>query len=228
MRCRLDDRLRFRRRFRLRFSSRSPYSPANNEAPGRHRSWRRLRLPGVDDPLNRGIGLIILEGAGMALDVVAKGQQLRDDLLVVELNPMGFQLFCDFMNPFLCHTAASPRGPPPNSSNPGASPFPGKPDGRPSVSMPPPDIPCHIDTRPYPPPPVHGLRPADFPCRAPTGSATTWIGGFRNRRRSAPATHGDQLERILVLLATSIKFASRQLKSSLLPTPPPLQLGTPS
>ena len=229
LRRRLHDWLRFRRCFRLGFGSRRPYSPANDEALGRHRSRRRLRLPGVDDPLDRGVGLIVLERAGMALDVVPEGQQLGDDLLVVELNPMGFQLFCDFMNPFLCHTAAFLRGPPPNSSNPGASPFRGKPVGGPSVSTPPPDIPCHIDTRLYPPPPVRGQRPADFPSRAPTGSAMTWVGGFRNRRTSAPATCGDSLERILGLLATSIKFASLELKPSLLPTSPPLQSGmTPS
>src|SRR5215813_3965192 len=164
----------------------------------------------------------------MALDVVAQGKQLGDDLLVVELNPMGFQLFCNFMNPFLCHAAASLRGPPPNSSNPGASPFPGRPAGRPSASPPPPSIPCHINTLLFPPPPVHGQRPADIPSRAPTGSAAAWVGGFRIRRRSAPATRGDQLERILFLLATSIKFASRQLKFSLLPSSPPLRSGTPS
>jgi len=51
----------------------------------------------ADDLQNGGVGLVILERAGMALDVVAQRDELADDVLIVELDPLGFELPSNFM-----------------------------------------------------------------------------------------------------------------------------------
>src|SRR5216683_7427961 len=86
----------------------------------------------------------------MALDVVTKRKQLGDDVFVVELDSVGLELFRNFMNAFLRHTAlASPLGLPPNSLNPSASICHERPGGRPSSCMPPTSTRHHTDRRPF-------------------------------------------------------------------------------
>src|SRR5918996_756649 len=81
--------------------------PTNDETLGVNRRLGSLRLLLRDDRLDRGGGLVVLEGAGVALHVVAEPDELLDDLLVVELDAEGLELFCYFMNALLRHTRFS-------------------------------------------------------------------------------------------------------------------------
>src|SRR5262249_14278612 len=79
------------------------FSP-DDEPLGGHRRGRRLWLALVDDLQDRGVGLVIFERAGVALNVVAQGNELVDDLLVVELNALSFELPRNLMYALLRHT----------------------------------------------------------------------------------------------------------------------------
>jgi hypothetical protein len=88
---------------------------ADHETLGVNRRLGGLRLLLGDDRLDRRGGLIVLERARVALHVVTERDELLDDLLVVELDPEGLELFRNFMDTLLRHTdqlsrAASLRG----------------------------------------------------------------------------------------------------------------------
>jgi hypothetical protein len=77
---------------------------AHHEALGGYR-WRGLlRLALLQDLLDSGVGLIVIERRRVALDVVTKRRQLGNDLFVVELNAVALELFRDFVNALLRHT----------------------------------------------------------------------------------------------------------------------------
>src|SRR5215831_61415 len=77
---------------------------ANDESLRGDWRGRRLRLALADDLQAGGVRLVILERAGVALDVIAQRDELVDDLLVVELDLLGFELPSNFMYALLCHT----------------------------------------------------------------------------------------------------------------------------
>jgi len=85
--------------------TRGPSHLSTHHESLRGHGWRSgLRLALVQDLLDGGRCLIILQRAGVTLDVVTERRQLGDDLFVVELNAMGLELFGDFVDALLRHT----------------------------------------------------------------------------------------------------------------------------
>ena len=80
---------------------------ADDEALGGHRSRRCLGAALFDNALHRRSGLVVLERAGVTLDVVAERGELGDDLTVVQLDAEGLELPGDFVNALLRHKPLS-------------------------------------------------------------------------------------------------------------------------
>ena len=78
-------------------------APANDEALGGDGGRSGAGLALLDDALDRGRGLVVLERARVALHVVAECRQLGDDLLVVEIDAEGLQLLGNLVNSLLRH-----------------------------------------------------------------------------------------------------------------------------
>jgi hypothetical protein len=78
--------------------------PLAHDEPGARGADRgRLRLPLADDLLERGVGLIVLEGGRVALHVVAERVELLDELLIRELDAVLLQLLPELVDPLLGH-----------------------------------------------------------------------------------------------------------------------------
>jgi hypothetical protein len=76
---------------------------ANHEPRAGRADGRRLRLFLADDPLERGLSLVVLERGRVALHVVAERVELLDELLVGELDAVLLQLLSELMDPLLGH-----------------------------------------------------------------------------------------------------------------------------
>jgi hypothetical protein len=78
---------------------------AHDEALGRHRRRGLLRLALVQNLLDGGGRLVVIQRGRVALDVVTERSELVYDLLIVELNAVALELLGDFMNALLRHIA---------------------------------------------------------------------------------------------------------------------------